>query len=450
MLTDIFSAGLISIWHSVRFPVLLIVTASVIGLRLWSSLQALQAQETVYIGAKDLKLPGLTTDSKRTSDSPTTNGTTTTKPPARKPSPRRVTGGTVKSKKAPLNRKKALPVAESTDFDTIQPIIFYASLTTTTSQLAETLHKTLFSDPASTAYPVFSVATPATSPRPADSLPRRILPPLLHDLESIELDDYFQTLPTPLKSGTKFVYLILLPTYDPPEQSPSHPFVEHLDDTHHDFRIDTAPLRALGGFSVFGVGDSSEWGDDKRFCRDAKLADKWLGKLTGGTASRRIFPIGFGDCNPDSEGKGDVEAQLKDWAVHLEESVKEYAITGELGERADLRAAVESGDEDSDVDEAEDEGVDGGAMVDVEDIGRIIAKGKQQGKPNQGGVFAIDFTTKSKKSSEEAKEMVPKGGPTYNALTKQGYDIVGSHSGVKVPYPTFNNLHKMVRLIYLI
>ena len=130
-----------------------------------------------------------------------------------------------------------------------------------------------------------------------------------------------------------------------------------------------------------------------------------------------------------------MEAQLKDWAVHLEESVKEYAITGELGERADLRAAVESGDEDEDedVDEAEDEGADGEAMVDVEDIGRIIARGKQQGKPNQGGVLAIDFTTKSKKNSpEEANEMVPKGGSTYNALTKQGYDIVGSHSGVKV------------------
>lgn len=433
MLTGISPVGLIPIWHSIRFPILLIVTASVIGLRLWYSLQSLQAQETVHIGTKDLKL------SRLTADSPTTNGTTATKSAARKASPKRVTGGTVKGKKTPLNRKKTLSVAESTDFDTIQPIIFYTSLTTTTFQLAETLHKTLFSNPTSTAYPTFSVATPATSPRPAGSLPRKILSPLLYDLESIELDDYFQTLPILQKPGTKFVYLVLLPTYDPPEQSPSHAFLEHLDDTHHDFRIDTAPLRALGGFSVFGIGDSSEWGDDKRFCRDAKLADKWLGKLTGGTASRRIFPIGFGDCNPDSEGKGDVETQLKDWAVHLEESVKEYAITGELGERADLRAAVESGDEDTDMDEAEDgvdvEGADGEAMVDVEDIGRIIAKGKQQGKPNQGGMLAVDFTTKSKKSSpEEAKEMVPKGGTTYNALTKQGYDIVGSHSGVKVLY----------------
>lgn len=433
MLTDISSTGLISIWHSVRFPVLLIATASVIGLKLWFSLQSLQAQETVHIAAKDQKLLGLCTDLKRTPGSPTTNGTWATKPLAQKTPPKRVTGGTVKGKKALLN---TTPVAESTDFDTIQPIIFYASLTTTTSQLAETLHKTLFSDSSSTAYPIFSVSTPATSPRPTDSLSRRILPPLLHDVESIELDEYFQTSPTP--PGTKFVYLVLLPTYDPPEQSPAHTFLEHLGDTHHDFRIDTAPLRALGGFSVFGIGDSSEWGDDRRFCRDAKLADKWLGKLTGGTASRRIFPIGFGDCNPDSEGKGDVEAQLRDWAVHLEESVKEYAITGELGERADLRAAVESGDEDSDVGEAGDEmdteGADGEAMVDVEDIGRIIAKGKHQGEPNQGRVLAVDFTTKGKNiSPEEAKEMVPKGGPTYNALTKQGYDIVGSHSGVKVP-----------------
>ena len=191
------------------------------------------------------------------------------------------------------------------------------------------------------------------------------------------------------------------------------------------------------------VGDSSEWGDDKRFCRDAKLADKWLGKLTGGIAgahSRRIFPIGFGDCNPLGQSKGDVDSALKSWTVHFEEAVKDYALTGELEETAEIRAAVESEDEDSDVDVAEsgDSRADGEPMVDVEDIGKMISKERQPGKPNSRSVLAVDFTTKSKTSPSHAepKEMVPKGGPTYNALTKQGYKIVGSHSGVKVLFTT--------------
>lgn len=434
-------------WHSVRLPILLVITALAVGFKLWRSLRILQTQEAAHIAdGKQFKSLGSYTDVAIADE------LAATKKPPRKSSPKRVTGGTVKGKKAALNRKKIPPISEPTDFDTIQPIIFYASLTTTTSQLAEYLQKTLFSNPNSTAYPTFSIPISSTSPPSTDSLPRKILPPLLYDLESIELDDYFTSLPIPPTPQTKLVYLVLLPTYDPPEQSPAHAFIEHLDDTHHDFRIDTAPLRDLGGFSVFGVGDSSEWGDDKRFCRDAKLADKWLGKLTGGISSRRIFPVGFGDCNPDSEGKGDAEAELKSWATHLEEAVKEYALTGELGETAGLRAAIESGDEDSDIDIAENdedaERDDGEAMVDVEDIGRIIATGKQQTKPK--GVLAVDFTTKGKKlTSEDTKEMVPKDGPTYKALTKQGYDIVGSHSGVKVRMPILGFCQYFLLTMYL-
>lgn len=433
-------AGIVFIWHSVRFPVLFAAITLVIGLKLWGSLKSLQTHEIAHIGEKrglHIPRPGPSTETRLSSQIPRYNSTSVGKLPLRRSSPKRVTGGTVKGRVIGIGRKKG-PLEPGPEFDSIQPIIFYASLTTTTSQLAELLHKSLFSSPHSTAYPTFSVPTSSTSPPSIGSLPRRILPPLLYDLESIELDDYFTTLPTGPTPTTKLIYLVLLPAYDPPQQSPSHAFLEHLADTHHDFRIETSPLRNLGGFSVFGVGDSSEWGDDKRFCRDAKLADKWLGKLTGGIAgahSRRIFPIGFGDCNPLSEGKGDVDSALKCWTAHLEEAVKDYALTGELEETAEIRAAVESEDEDSDVDaESGDVGADGEPMVDVEDIGKMIAKERQSGKPNSRGVIAVDFTTKGKAdpSHAEPKEMVPKGGPTYNALTKQGYDIVGSHSGVKV------------------
>ncbi|KAI5807266.1 hypothetical protein DFH27DRAFT_590200 [Peziza echinospora] len=424
------SEDLLSIWHSARLPVLLALIVIFVGWKARSLLHNLQRQETAHIGKT---FPTLS--DKKSQDTPK-SAVGNVKPSGRKQSPKRVTGGTVKGKKGALNQKRNVAQVVDTEFDTIQPIIFYASLTTTTAGLAETLHSTLFKNPELSAYQTYSIPTASNAPK--SELPRKILEPQLCNLEEIELDDYFISLPA-ASPNLRYIYLVIVPTYDPQEQSPAYAFIQHLEDTHHDFRIDSSPLQRLGGFSVFGVGDSSEWGDAERFCRDAKQADKWLGKLTGGRAgasSRRIFPIGFADCNPHSEGKGDIDAQLQSWAIHLEEAIREYAITGELGESAGSRAAVESGDEDSDVDIAEDNAEDEGeAMVDVEDIGRILNKSKKANDLPDGnnGILAVDFTTQGKTvASVDAKEMVPKNGPTYNALTKQGYAIVGSHSGVKI------------------
>jgi tRNA wybutosine-synthesizing protein 1 len=48
--------------------------------------------------------------------------------------------------------------------------------------------------------------------------------------------------------------------------------------------------------------------------------------------------------------------------------------------------------------------------------------------------LAIDFTTYKVPSQAQPilKEMAPKTSPTYAAFTKQGYTIVGSHSGIKI------------------
>ena len=37
-----------------------------------------------------------------------------------------------------------------------------------------------------------------------------------------------------------------------------------------------------------GLGDSESWSHDNKFCYQAKLADKWLGKL----GARRLYPLG--------------------------------------------------------------------------------------------------------------------------------------------------------------
>jgi len=346
--------------------------------------------------------------------------------------PRRIVG---KRGLKPKNGKAASEVEEG-EFD-IQTLIFYSTLTGSTQRCAEELRTRLFSVKGESIYPTFSIPTPSNS---LVSVPirRNFLPPVVYNLEEVELDDFFVTLPNENGKKVKYVYLLLLPTYE--TDPPIRPFLEHLRETHHDFRIDTAPLRSLAGFSVFGFGDSSEWPTEEgKFCRDAVEVDKWMGKLTGGKGgTRRMFPVGMGDVNP-AVGPNHAEKSLDKWRVHLEDAMREYAATGALGDSADWRTAIESGDEDSDfeiADPAED-------MVDVEDLGNVIRKDLVAKKGNvakKKAVLPVDFTTPAGRKALEAgegqsadrKEMVPKGGVTYEALTKQGYTIVGSHSGVKI------------------
>ena len=359
-----------------------------------------------------------------------------------------------KEKDRRAHRNSRGTAAADKDSD-IQVCIFYASLTGSTAQCAEQLKNELFSGSSEGVYPRLSIPTPSNSLAQVPPS-RTCLPPRIYNLEEIELDDYFVSLPHGDGDGdgevraVEFVYLVIVPSYE--TGSPAAAFLDHLRETHHDFRIDSAPLRALGGFAVFGFGDSSEWPESEgKFCKDAVQVDKWLGKLTGGrSGSRRMFPLGTGDVNPasgrDSDGfSGTAAAGFREWRIHLEDALREYEETGELGADGEWRTAVESGDEDSDSEAVADEGDESEpakALVDLEDVGGMINR-----SPGVLGTAArrppplpVDFTTPAGRKALEAgegqsadrREMVPRDGVTYKALTKQGYSIVGSHSGVKI------------------
>jgi tRNA wybutosine-synthesizing protein 1 len=213
----------------------------------------------------------------------------------------------------------------------------------------------------------------------------------------------------------------LIPTYN--IDTVLNMLLSHLDEIHNDFRIDTAPLSQLAGYSVFGFGDKEEWPtEEEGFCSQAKEVDRWMAKLTG---RKRAYPLGMGDV------KSDAEDSLKEWSQGLQDTILDILETGGLGEGVPGSGdAVESDEEDlEDLEDMDDESRSKkkgtSTMVDLEDI-------KMNG--NSAGPIPIDFTTVGKAVSAEptAKEMVPKTSPTYAALTKQGYTIVGSHSGVKI------------------
>jgi tRNA wybutosine-synthesizing protein 1 len=303
---------------------------------------------------------------------------------------------TVKGKKAP---KKAAKVASDYDHtvDKIQPLVFFQSIGGTTERRATQLAETI---------------TEWTTGCDQSS---SFLKPQLLDLADIEFDDYFITPPKP-EPNTKYFYFILLPTYN--IDTLLDAFIENLSETHNDFRIDTAPLSGLLGYSVFGFGDKEGWPtEEEGFCSQAREVDKWMARLTG---RKRAYPLGMGDI------KGEAEARLAEWRLGVQEALVEMAEGRGLGE-----GVLGSGDplesDEEDMDE-EDNSDPEPRVDDVEDLGTMVN--------GSDAPIPVDFTTyKSKpkvKSGTVPKEMVPKSSPTHAALTKQGYSIIGSHSGVKI------------------
>lgn len=455
----------VELWHTLRLPLLVSAVVALAAYKIHRSMKQLQKEETASLkmikpaqkwsGAPVPPASGVLPVVKEAIAHPVEGSGL--RRPVRVASanfPKRVTGN--KTKKLSLMRRgKGGLVSEQEqereegDFD-IQALIFYSSLTGSTQQYAEKLKNALFSTNGEGVYSRLSIPTPSNS---LSSVPlqRSFLTPEVHDLEEIELDDYFISPPkSDGEKKVKYIYLLVVPTYE--TDSPVASFLDHLQETHHDFRIDTAPLRSLAGFSVFGFGDSSEWPvSEGKFCKDAMEVDKWMGRLTGGKkGSRRMFPVGMGDVNPASakgREEGNAADSLDKWRIHLEDTMREYAATGQLGDVTDWRTAVESGDEDSDIEGEPDTPNSGDEMVDMEDLGGVIKKnpdiakkGDVPRKSFRTAPLPVDFTSPAGKKALEngegqnpdRKEMVPKGGVTYEALTKQGYTIVGSHSGVKI------------------
>jgi tRNA wybutosine-synthesizing protein 1 len=304
---------------------------------------------------------------------------------------------TVKGRKAP--KKQPVP-ATSFDHttDKIQPIVFFQSLSATTERYATEFAKVL---------------TEWTTG--CDQL-ESFLEPQLLDISYIEYDDYFIS-PPKVDANVKQFYIILLPTYN--IDTVLDNFLENLQETHNDFRIDTAPLRSLLGYSVFGFGDKEGWPtEEEGFCSQAREVDKWMARLT---ARKRAYPLGMGDT------KSDAKDRLQEWMLGVQEALVEIAEGRGLGDGVPGSGDPAESEEEEDV---EDSNAQSTRVDEIEELGSMV-------DPSSTPI-PVDFTTyksKSKpliKSSAAPKEMVPITSPTHAALTKQGYSIIGSHSGVKI------------------
>ncbi|ODA76293.1 hypothetical protein RJ55_08138 [Drechmeria coniospora] len=338
--------------------------------------------------------------------------TTATKPKG----PKRIKGGVV--------RRASQEEDEAVDLTSpIKVTVYFSSVTTKTEKIARD----------------YMIRLEKATEQLGLESKRRFLKPELHDLTEVDFEDVFVTPPVSAEKASSF-YLFLLPSYN--IDTINDTLLQHLEETHHDFRIDTAPLSPLLGYSVFGFGDREHWPDESEgFCFQAKELDKWMSKLTG---RKRAYPVGMGDM------KSDHAERLEEWSAGVHEVIGHVARTGSLGEGARGSGdAMESDEEDmageDDVEvlvEADDGDKEQASrpLDDVEDLGKMVRpSANNNGGSTKRGPLAVDFTSYGSSGKKRApaqaavvKEMVAKNSPTYAALTKQGYTIVGSHSGVKI------------------
>lgn len=405
----------VELWHEHRIPILLSAVFLLGLLRTYLHLYSEPRQELLVLPkiyepnekTKEITLVETEVKDKKTGaaiskKAKTANG-----------GPKRIKGDKVRTKKGTNGNDTG---SESEGPRKIQVLVFYSSLTGNTERYTKDFAKELGD----------LLVGQSDAESKAES---NFLAPQVLDLAEIDFDEYFLS---PMKGPVDYFYCLIMPSYN--IDSINDTFLAHLDETHNDFRIDTSPLASLIGYSVFGYGDRDGWPtEEEGYCVQAKQVDRWMAKLTG---RKRAFPLGMGDY------KRDGKERLSEWQNGIVDVLKMIEQTGSLGEGVPGSGdPFESDEEDIAEDDGEvvyEESESKKTLEDVEDLGRII---KQTQGDGQAAPIAIDFTDfgktgktvhARKSATVTVKEMVPKNSPTYTSLTKQGYSIVGSHSGVKL------------------
>ncbi|KAI7900974.1 uncharacterized protein BX663DRAFT_544510 [Cokeromyces recurvatus] len=222
------------------------------------------------------------------------------------------------------------------------------------------------------------------------------------------------------------VCIFILSTYN--VEGPLDWFTNWLHDLRYDFRVDRDALKKLR-YAVCGLGDSA-YGEE--FIVAAANIDKWLGRL----GATRIYPLGECDKNADQKG------QFEDWANGFITELQDQH-TLEFAPAQDIAFQSEDENEDDNEESSEttptiDEEGSGDEMIDLEDMGKMASKIKaakerraeeeqefENSKANPKRTIGETTVTKT-----EPRAMVSP--MIHKNLTKQGYKVVGTHSGVKI------------------
>lgn len=241
---------------------------------------------------------------------------------------------------------------------------------------------------------------------------------------------------------SKIVCVFLVATYTDgcPTESAEW-FCKWLEEAASDFRFGRTYLKGLR-YAVFGLGDSAY---QSHFNKVGTNVDKWLWML----GARRMLSRGEGDRNVVQSKHGSIEADFRDWESKFISRLQallrreKKACSGECkrgqcdstqhgpvkakpepqeqGQLNPKEEPCESSEEDSGPHDLQSPN----SVVDVEDLGTVMNNSKKEKRKIQ-----LPEGKTEKAEDKEGRAMIT---PVLReALTKQGYQLIGSHSGVKL------------------
>lgn len=282
----------------------------------------------------------------------------------------------------------------------------------------------------------------------AEAITSLDLPVAVIDLKEYDPDDH---LVEEVTSKSICAFLVATYTDGRPTESAEW-FCQWLKEASTDFRFGKTYLKGMR-YAVFGLGNSAY---ASHFNKVGKNVDKWLWML----GAHRIMTRGEGDCDVVKSKQGNIEADFRAWKTKFisqlqilrkgekkpcdgnckkgkcksNEHISEEIETGSHAQDGLHQRDTEEEEPFESTSEEEPDTEDHqslSSVVDVEDLGKIMNRVKKEKremehKEEKTGLFR---NTVKNEASERRAMITP---ALREALTKQGYQLIGSHSGVKL------------------
>ncbi|XP_059980623.1 S-adenosyl-L-methionine-dependent tRNA 4-demethylwyosine synthase TYW1 isoform X4 [Lagenorhynchus albirostris] len=273
------------------------------------------------------------------------------------------------------------------------------------------------------------------------------LPVALINLKEYDPDDH---LVEEVTSKNVSAFLVATYTDGRPTESAEW-FCRWLEEAANDFRFGKTYLKGVR-YAVFGLGNSAYV---SHFNKVGKDVDKWLWML----GAHRVMSRGEGDCNVVKSKHGSIEDDFTAWKARFISRLQALCKgerkpcggnckKGKCESNQHGSEAVEPGSHaqegfhQRDAEEEpfgstseEESGTEDHqslkSVIDVEDLGKIMDRMKKEKreKERQEGETSLIRSTVKNEASERRAMITP---ALREALTKQGYQLIGSHSGVKL------------------